>query len=89
MIRGADPQPGANTTFNGKKLSLYNASISTTEQENAGTGRVIAISGSEITISTGDGSIKVGRVRAAGGKKISAADWSESAGLKIGDIFGS
>ena len=28
MIRGADPQPGANTTFNGTKLSLYDAAAS-------------------------------------------------------------
>ena len=27
MIRGADPQPGANTTFNGTRVSLYDASL--------------------------------------------------------------
>jgi methionyl-tRNA formyltransferase len=90
MIRGADPQPGANTTFNGTKLSLFNASIATSTQENgAGPGRVSMIREQEITISTGDGSINVGRMRAAGSKKISAAEWAESVGLKTGDTFGS
>lgn len=94
MIRGADPQPGANTTFNGKKVSLYNTSLSANVPENpsdsdAGPGAVLAIGEPEIAISTKDGSINVGRVREAGGKKIDAAEWAGAVGLKVGDVFGS
>ena len=93
MIRGADPQPGANTTFNGTKVSLYNSSLSATLPENTDDdvrpGRVLAIGESEIAILAKGGSINVGRVRAAGGKKISAAEWAESVGLKVGDKLGS
>ncbi|MCH8229225.1 MAG: methionyl-tRNA formyltransferase [Chloroflexi bacterium] len=97
MIRGADPQPGANTTFNGIKVSLYNASPSGTlpkntdpeyPRESIRPGQVFAIGESEIAVSTRDGSINVGRVRAAGGKKIAAAEWAESVGLKASDKFG-
>lgn len=88
MIRGADPQPGANTTFDGTRLSLYDASLSTT-QEDVGPGQVLAIGESEIVVSASDGPITIGRVRAAGGKKVSAAEWAESVGLKMGDNFGS
>ena len=98
MIRGADPQPGANTTFNGIKVSLYNASPSATlpkntdpeyPRESIRPGQVFAIGESAIAVSTRDGSINVGRVRAAGGKKIAAAEWAESVGLKASDKFGS
>jgi methionyl-tRNA formyltransferase len=88
MIRGADPQPGANTTFSGTRVSLYNASLLTTTHENVSPGRVLAIGESGIAISTKDRSINVGRVRAAGGKKVGAAEWAESAGMKVGDQFG-
>ncbi len=103
MIRGADPQPGANTRFDGATISLYNASSSIASTENTGLessspekgqddmsfgpGRVIAIGEPGIAISTIDGRVNVGRVRAAGEKKIGAAEWATSMGLKVGDRF--
>ena len=90
MIRGADPQPGANTTFNGTRVSLYDASLSApSSSEPAETGHLLASGESGITISTGDGSVNIGRLKTAGRKKVSAAEWTESAGAKIGDSFGS
>jgi len=86
MIRGADPQPGANSTFNGTKVSLYDTSLPAVSPANpVDPGQLLATDESGITISTGDGSVVIGRVRAAGGKKISANEWAESAGFKIGD----
>ena len=90
MIRGADPQPGANTTFNGTRVSLYDASLSApSSSKPAETGHLLASGESGITISTGDGSVNIGRLKTAGRKKVSAAEWTESAGAKIGDSFGS
>ena len=90
MIRGADPQPGANTTFNGTRVSLYDASLfAPSSSKPAETGQLLASGESGITISTGDGSVNIGRLKTAGRKKISAAEWTESAGAKIGDSFGS
>jgi methionyl-tRNA formyltransferase len=88
MIRGADPQPGANTTFNGTRVSLYDASLSApSSSKRAETGQLLASGESGITISTGDGSVNIGRLKTAGRKKVSAAEWTESAGAKIGDSF--
>ncbi|HAG56106.1 MAG TPA: methionyl-tRNA formyltransferase [Dehalococcoidia bacterium] len=90
MIRGADPQPGANTTFNGTRVSLYDASLfAPSSSKPAETGLLLASGESGIIISTGDGSVNIGRLKTAGRKKVSAAEWTESAGAKIGDSFGS
>jgi len=90
MIRGADPQPGANTTFNGTRVSLYDASLfAPSSSKPAETGLLLASGESGITISTGDGSVNIGRLKTAGRKKVSAAEWTGSAGAKIGDSFGS
>jgi methionyl-tRNA formyltransferase len=88
MIRGADPQPGANTTFNGAKLSLYDASHSSYGLEGHSAGAVVEIGADKIVVTTSSGSVAIGRVRAAGGKKISAGEWAESASLKVGDKLG-
>lgn len=90
IIRGADPQPGANTTFMGTALSLYSASLAGASATDSEPGSVLAIGDSAIEFAAGskENAISIGRVRAAGGKKIAAAEWAESVGLKIGDQLG-
>ncbi|KAA1297411.1 MAG: methionyl-tRNA formyltransferase [SAR202 cluster bacterium] len=86
MIRGADPQPGANTTFNGTKLSLYDAAASSDNTAIPGT--VISIGEFGIQISTGDGAVNIGRVRESGSGKVTSSEWAESVGLAVGDLLG-
>ena len=86
MIRGADPQPGANTTFNGTKLSLYDAAASSDNTAIPGT--VVSIGELGIQISTGDGAVNIGRVRESGSGKVTSSEWAESVGLAIGDLLG-
>ena len=86
MIRGADPQPGANTTFNGTKLSLYDAAASSDNTAIPGT--VISIGEFGIQISTGDGAVNIGRVRESGSGKVTSSEWAESVGLAAGDLLG-
>jgi methionyl-tRNA formyltransferase len=88
MIRGADPQPGANTTFNGTKLSLHDVEGSSYGSEGREPGAVVEIGVEKIVVTAADGSVAIGRVRATGGKKIGAGDWAGLADLKVGDIFG-
>lgn len=89
MIRGADPQPGANTTHNGEKLSLYDASQSSYGSSGHSPGAVVEIGVEKIIVASTDGSIAIARVRAAGGKKMGAAEWAESVDLRVGETFGS
>ena len=86
MILGADPQPGANTTFNGTKLSLYDAAASSDNTAIPGT--VISIGEFGIQISTGDGAVNIGRVRESGSGKVTSSEWAESVGLAVGDLLG-
>jgi len=86
MIRGADPQPGANTTFNGTKLSLYDAASSSDNTAIPGT--VVSIGEFGIQISTGDGAVNIGRVRESGSGKVPSSEWAESVGLAVGDLLG-
>jgi methionyl-tRNA formyltransferase len=86
MIRGADPQPGANTTFKGTKLSLYDAAPSSDNTATPGT--VLSIDEFGIHVSTSDGNVNIGRVRESGSGKVLSAEWAESVGLGVGDILG-
>jgi len=86
MIRGADPQPGANTTFNGTKLSLYDAAASSDNTAIPGT--VVSVDEFGIHVSTGDGAVNIRRVRESGSGKVSSSEWAESVGLAVGDLLG-
>lgn len=88
LVRGSDPQPGANTTFNGDKVSFYDASL-IAEEPGAKPGTVTAIEDSGISVALNGGILRIGRVRPAGGAKVAASEFAESIGLKVGDRFGS
>jgi len=85
LIRGANPQPGAWTTFNGAELRLFDSRKSADSGE---PGCVISIDDAGAEIATADGSIRVMKVRADGGK-LSAIEYAASAGLEVGSKLGS
>jgi methionyl-tRNA formyltransferase len=87
LIRGADPQPGAWTTYNGATVQIYDA------QKHVGTtagqpGEVTAVNEASFTVAAAGGQIEVLRVRPAGGQKISAAAFASSMGLRPGAHLG-
>src|SRR5919108_1598531 len=71
LIRGADPQPGAWTTYAGRTVQLLDATklAGATPGE---PGEVIAIDAEGLTIAATGGRIRVARVRSDGGPKIGA-----------------
>jgi len=84
LIRGANPQPGAWTTFNGTEIKLFDSRKSADSGE---PGCVISIDDAGAEIATADGSIRVMKVRADGGK-LSAIEYAASAGLEVGSKLG-
>jgi methionyl-tRNA formyltransferase len=87
LIRGADPQPGAWTTYNGASVQIYDA------KKHTGTtvgrpGEVTAVSDASFTVAATGGQIEVLRVRPAEGQKISAAVFASSVGLHPGAQLG-
>jgi len=86
LVRGADPQPGAWTTYQGSTVQLFDA------KKLAGAtagraGEVTAIDDTGMTIAAEGGRILVTRVR-AGGPKIGAGEFAKSAGLAVGARLG-
>ena len=85
LMRGSDPQPGANSTLDGQTVSFYDTSFAAGESAQMG-GSIVAV-GERIEIAVRDGTITVGRLRGAQGK-VSAANFAEATGLEQGSRFG-
>ena len=87
LLRGADPQPGAWSVFDGQTVKLYDgAKIG--EARSVRPGQVTGITDEGIRIGAPDGQLLVRKVRPEGGKKMSAAEWAGEAGVKEGARFG-
>ncbi len=85
LIRGANPQPGAWTTFNGNEVKIFDSRKADAGGE---PGTVLSIDDSGAVVATADGSIRIMKVRADAGK-LAAADFAVASGLRIGSRLGS
>lgn len=85
LIRGCDPQPGAHTMLNGQQLRLYDAAI--VHGRNLRPGVVDEISADGWLVGTGDGGIRVKRVR-AGDKKVDAGTFATTHEVTTGTALG-
>lgn len=85
LIRGANPAPGAWTTFDGVEVSVFDAERKPGDGISA---RVIALSDEGVTVQCIGGRILLKRVKPAGADKQLASVWATNAGLKAGDNLG-
>ena len=85
LIRGTDPQPGATTYWQGRKLKLFAAELLPGPKGRPG--QVVNVDDSGIVIATENEAIRVKRVRPEGAAKMGAAEYAASAGLGKGDQF--
>ena len=77
--------PVAVTSFKGKAIKILEAK----NQNNKGVaGEVLSVTKDGIEIATGEGSLLVKTVKPEGKGKMRAFDWSNGAGVKVGDKFG-
>ena len=84
LIRGANPQPGAWTTFNGAEVKVFDSR----KVEGSGeAGRVLAVDDAGIKVATGDGAVLIMKVRADAGK-LAAAEYAAGVGLGVGSTLG-
>lgn len=88
LVRGSDPSPGANSTFNGETIKFY-ATTKEAGFSDAPPGEIVAVDDEGFSIAARDGALKVRRVQPSGSKKIAAHEWGKSVGVNIGDRFGS
>ena len=87
LIRGADPQPAAWTTYHGTAVQLFDAKklVGAAAGE---PGEVTAVDDAGLTVAATGGQIQVSRVRPEGGQKISAGAFVTSAGVRPGVQLG-
>ena len=83
LIRGCDPQPGAWTTLNDEKISLFGSTKASQDNTPVESGTILEIHGTGMTVSTDGGSVKVKRARVGRGPKSPA----QESGLSVGDRF--
>ncbi len=84
IIRAANPQPGAWTLFKGEELKIFD---SERVDESGNPGEILASDENGFVVATGDGAIRIKRVRGQAGK-IPAAEYAAESGLKVGDVLG-
>ncbi len=85
LIRGANPQPGAWTTFNGAEVKVFDSRIA---KGSGAAGSVLAVDDAGVLVATADGAIRIMKVRADAGK-VSATEYASAAGLEVGMTLGS
>lgn len=85
IIRAANPQPGAWTTHGEQELKFFDARLGNGSGK---PGEVIATSDEGFEVAASEGSVRVMRVRADGGK-VPATEYAAASGLSVGDTLGS
>lgn len=85
LIRGCDPQPGAYTFFQGKKVRFFDTRRGDAVS-GARPGEVIGADAAGFIVAADGGTIRIGKVRTEAGKQEAAA-FVAQVGLKSGDSF--
>jgi len=88
LVRGCDPQPGAYSTFEGRKLRFYKARLLPLKEEKH-PGEIVAIGEGEVTVGLNGGALRLGKIKGEEGGKMDADEFAERSGLKVGMRFGS
>ena len=82
LIRGANPQPGAWTAFDGKTLQIYD--VGKSAEAGGEPGEVVDVTIEGFAVAARGGRILVKRVRPEGGDKIAAGAFAAAGGLAKG-----
>jgi methionyl-tRNA formyltransferase len=91
LIRGCNPAPGAWTTFNGKKLQIFDARriLFRRFADVVGKiGEVTDVNDQTFKVTAQGGAIEVLKARLDDGKKLSAGELAQTGGIKAGTVLG-
>jgi methionyl-tRNA formyltransferase len=83
-IRAFDPWPGAWTEGPSGDLKLFTPRLA----EGAGTPGKVLQADRALVVACGEGAVQVAEVKAAGGRRMAAADWLHGRSLAVGDRLG-
>jgi len=87
LIRGCDPQPGAYTTYQGKRVRFYEAKMSSAGIRKQ-PGEIVSIEEESVQIVVKGGILQIGKLRVDKGEKIGPVEFAKSIGVKVGNRFG-
>ncbi len=91
LIRGCNPAPGAWTTFNGKKLQIFDARATVFRRFSDVSGKISEVSSvtaEGFSVTAQGGSIEVLKAKLDDGKKIGGSELAQFAGIKAGSLLG-
>jgi len=86
LIRGTNPQPGAITHFQSKRLKIFDSEL-LANIPNSLPGEIVEIAEQGFVVATISGTILIKRVQPEGSAKIASPGFIEQTHLKVGDRF--
>lgn len=90
LIRGMTPWPSAYTFYQGKQLKIWKALPVVTEKAlGRMPGEILKVDKESVTVSTGEGSLKILELQLEGKKRMSAHDFLLGIRMTPGDMLGS
>jgi methionyl-tRNA formyltransferase len=92
LIRGCNPAPGAWTTFNGKKLQIFDARkilFRRFAEVPGKIGGVTDVTAQSFKVTAQGGQIEVLKAKFEDGKKAGGGDIAQAGGITAGSVFGS
>ncbi|MCH8283129.1 MAG: methionyl-tRNA formyltransferase [Chloroflexi bacterium] len=87
LVRGCNPQPAAHTTYQGKRLKIFDCALSNEAAEGR-PGDVIAVNADAFVVGLNGGTLTVHRVQPEGSAKLKAPEFVEASGMRAGDRLG-
>ena len=77
LIRGSDRAPGAWSTINGERVTLYGSTLAEATGE---PGELLQVDEAGLTIACGQAAVRIDLVR-AGGERVAASEWAAAVGV--------
>jgi methionyl-tRNA formyltransferase len=87
LVRGCDPQPGAYSTLEGRKVRFYKSELLFLEEERR-PGEIATVNEDAIIVALSGGVLKIGKIKGEEGGKMDAYEFAGRSGLKVGMRFG-
>lgn len=85
IIRAANPTPGADTSFNGNAIKLFECRK--TSDKGCEPGKVVNVDDEGVLVQAEGGCILVKRVESSDGRRLHASKWASEACLEVGSMF--
>ncbi|UJP04564.1 MAG: methionyl-tRNA formyltransferase [Nitrosomonas sp.] len=87
VVRAFNPVPGAYTYYRCEMLKVWQVSVAIESGKSGNPGEISAIDRESITVSCGEGLLRITGVQKAGGRKLCVADFLKGNHLQSGDFF--